>query len=123
MNRVLVAVAALVLVVGAIAFLVTRAGRTPEPSAPVATTPAAAPPTRPEPAPAPPPPSAGPAKKAPVAKKAEPAPAETAAPAAPTLATLVLDSDVPGASVFVNREYVGTTPLRLDKLDPGTKQL
>jgi hypothetical protein len=25
--------------------------------------------------------------------------------------------------VFVNREYVGTTPLRLDKLEPGTKQL
>ena len=42
-------------------------------------------------------------------------------PAAPTLATLVLESDVPGASVFVNREYVGTTPLRLDKLEPGTR--
>lgn len=46
-----------------------------------------------------------------------------AAPAAPTLATLVLDSDVPGAAVFVNREYVGTTPLRLDQLEPGSRQL
>jgi hypothetical protein len=35
----------------------------------------------------------------------------------------VLDTDVPGASVFINREYVGTTPLRLSKLEPGTTQL
>ncbi len=39
------------------------------------------------------------------------------------MATLVLESDVPGASVFVDRQYVGTTPLRLDKLEPGSKQL
>jgi hypothetical protein len=120
MNKVLVAVAALV-VIGAIAFFVTRSGRAPEPSAPVATTPAAPPVTRPEPAPAPAAPSApAPAKKAPVAKKTEPAPTD---PAAPMRSTLVLESDVRGASVFLNREYVGTTPLRLDKLEPGTKQL
>jgi PEGA domain len=117
MNKVLVAVAALV-VIGAIAFFVTRSGRAPEPSAPVATTPAVPPVTRPEPAPAPAAPA--PAKKAPVAKKTEPAPAD---PAAPMRSTLVLESDVRGASVFLNREYVGTTPLRLDKLEPGTKQL
>ena len=35
----------------------------------------------------------------------------------------MLDSDVPGAAVFVNREYVGTTPLRLDRLEPGPRQL
>jgi hypothetical protein len=124
MNKVLVGVAALV-VFGAIAFLVTRPGRAPEPSAPVANTPAVPPATRPEPAPAPAAPTApAPAKKAPVAKKTEPAPStEPSAPAAPTLATLVLESDVRGASVFVNREYVGTTPLRLDKLEPGTRQL
>ena len=58
-----------------------------------------------------------------MAKKAAPPPASPAETAAPTLATLVLDSDVPGASVFVNREYVGTTPLRLDRLEPGAKQL
>ena len=122
MNKVLVAVAALV-VIGAIAFFVTRSGRAPSSRAPVATTPAVPPVTRPESrrrrqrhAPAP-------AKKAPVAKKTEPAPAEPATPAAPTRSTLVLESDVPGASVFLNREYVGTTPLRLDKLEPGTKQL
>lgn len=63
---------------------------------------------------------------------AEPAPRKTSRrttsapeplPAAPTTATLLLESDVPGASVFINRQYVGTTPLTLDKLDPGEKQL
>lgn len=53
----------------------------------------------------------------------EPTPAAPAAPAAATTATLVLDSDVPGASVFINREYVGTTPLRLADLEPGSKQI
>jgi len=56
-------------------------------------------------------------------EEAEPAPAAPAAPAAATTATLVLDSDVPGASVFINREYVGTTPLRLADLEPGSRQI
>jgi hypothetical protein len=62
-----------------------------------------------------------PAKAAP--KKAEPKPAEPAAPAAPTLATLTLESDVPGASVFIDRQFVGNTPLTLDRLEPGAKQV
>jgi len=53
----------------------------------------------------------------------EPTPAAPAAPAAATTATLVLGSDVPGASVFINREYVGITPLRLADLEPGSKQI
>lgn len=99
--------------------------KSPEPAPPAE--------TRAAPAPAP----------APVAKKAEPppAPAEPEAPrkaaprkvapvtpapvaeAAPTLATLTLESDVPGASVFIDRQFVGNTPLTLDKLEPGTKRL
>jgi hypothetical protein len=59
----------------------------------------------------------GPAPKAPAAP---PAPA---APAAPTLATLQLESDVPGASVFIDRQFVGTTPLSLDKLEPGARRV
>lgn len=67
--------------------------------------------------------AAAPRKAAP--KKTEPKPAEPAAPppAAPTLASLALESDVPGASVFIDRQFVGTTPLTLDKLAPGSKQL
>lgn len=53
----------------------------------------------------------------------EPTPAAPAAPTVATTATLLLESDVPGASVFINREYVGTTPLRLADLEPGSKQL
>jgi hypothetical protein len=44
-------------------------------------------------------------------------------PATTTSATLVLETDVPGASVFINRQYVGVTPLTVDKLEPGEKQL
>ncbi len=69
---------------------------------------------------------------APVSEPAEPrtaAPRKTApaaapvAEAAPTLASLTLETDVPGASVFIDRQFVGNTPLTLQKLEPGTKRL
>ena len=57
-------------------------------------------------------------------KKAGPTvPVAAAAPAAPTLASLTLESDVPGASVFIDRQFVGNTPLSLDKLQPGSKRV
>ena len=49
--------------------------------------------------------------------------ARAPAPAAPTLASLTLETDVPGASVFIDRQFVGNTPLSLDKLEPGTKRV
>ncbi|MEZ5285625.1 MAG: PEGA domain-containing protein [Vicinamibacterales bacterium] len=125
MRLVVTAIAVLLLVVGAVFYLWEQ----PAPNAPPAATaePAAAepaPPPKAEPeSPAPEPePSRAPVRKAPVARAPEPEPAP-AEPAAPTLATLVLESDVPGASVFVDRQYVGTTPLRLERLEPGAKQL
>jgi hypothetical protein len=36
---------------------------------------------------------------------------------------LQLESDVPGASVFNDRHFVGNTPHSLDKLEPGTKRI
>lgn len=30
---------------------------------------------------------------------------------------------MPGASVFIDRQFVGNTPLSLDKLEPGTKRI
>ena len=61
-------------------------------------------------------------KKAP--RKAEPKSGdEKPAPAAETAASLRLDSDVPGASVFIDRQFVGNTPLTLDNLEPGTKRV
>lgn len=44
-------------------------------------------------------------------------------PSKPVTATLVVTSDVPGASVFVDRKFVGTSPLTLADLPPGTRQL
>lgn len=60
----------------------------------------------------------------PAAKKAvEPAPdpAETAPRG--DAATLVVESDVPGASVFLDREFVGTAPVTLKDLATGPKRL
>lgn len=111
-----------VAVVMGVVFLVRKS---PEP-APPAETRAGAPPPAPVVRKAEPPPTA------PVAESAAPRPAAprkatpTPAPvveAAPTLATLTLESDVPGASVFIDRQFVGNTPLTLDQLEPGTKRL
>jgi len=66
-------------------------------------------------------PATAPRKTAP--KKAAPKPVAPVAPAAPTLASLTLESDVPGASVFLDRAFVGNTPLTLDRLEPGPKRV
>lgn len=89
----------------------------------------APPPARSEPVARPAPKPAEPAKE-PVAPKATPSgrsrPVKAAEPAPappPTGPVLVVDSDVPGASVFVDRKYVGTTPLRSTEVAPGAHQL
>jgi len=59
--------------------------------------------------------------------RARPRPTKAAEPpvtaAAPSGPVLVVESDVPGASVFVDRKYVGTTPLRSTEVTAGTHQL
>jgi hypothetical protein len=55
----------------------------------------------------------------PKSKKEKPV---VAAPA-PTGPVLVVESDVPGASVFVDRKYLGTTPLSSTDVTAGTHQL
>jgi hypothetical protein len=55
-------------------------------------------------------------------RKAEPPPAP-AAPAAPTTAELQIESDVPGAMVFLDRVYLGTAPVTASKVSPGQHQL
>jgi PEGA domain len=57
-------------------------------------------------------------------KKAEPkSGVEKPAPTAETVASLRLESDVPGASVFIDRQFVGNTPLTLDNIEPGAKRV
>ena len=52
-------------------------------------------------------------------------PAEPTAPAAPsrTAGVLRVRSDVPGASVFLDRKFLGTTPLDVDGLAAGSHRL
>src|SRR4029079_30187 len=55
--------------------------------------------------------------------RARPAPPTTPADASPAGGLLRIDSDVPGASVFIDRQYVGVTPLTAPNVSAGTHQL
>ncbi len=99
------------------------------PSAPASKTAAAPIAERPRAVPAPP--VLATAPKAEEAPSPEPrrakggkAPARSAAPpAAPTAGTLQFDSDVAGASVFLDREYKGVTPLTIEGVAPGSHKV
>lgn len=71
-----------------------------------------------------PPRPAGPTKPAPSkpgpAKPAEPAPAVDAAA---TTGTLIIESDVPETSVFIDRVYLGNAPVTARNLTPGPHRL
>ena len=56
-------------------------------------------------------------------KPARPAPEHPAPSAAPTTAQLKIDSDVPGAMVFLDRVYLGAAPVTASNVTPGTHQL
>jgi hypothetical protein len=82
-----------------------------------------APAARAEPAPAPP--AAAPAPRArtrSVPKAAPEAPPPPEAAPAPTHELLV-DADVPGALVFLDRQFLGNAPVRTSEITPGTHQL
>ena len=49
--------------------------------------------------------------------------AASAAEPAPVAGVLRIDSDVPGAQVFIDRRYIGTTPVTAEDVSPGTHQL
>jgi hypothetical protein len=55
--------------------------------------------------------------------RARPEPAAPATPAPPTGGVLHINSDVPGASVFIDRQFVGVTPVTAPNVPPGTHQL
>jgi hypothetical protein len=132
-RRVFVIVAAGFLLSGAfVAFLLTRAG--PKPPEPAATVerPAPLPAVKEERKPAPPSPSEPaprrarrePAIPAPnAAPNAAPPPAPEAGDAAPETGVLRIDSDVPGAQVFIDRVFIGATPVTVPNVKPGTHRL
>jgi hypothetical protein len=55
--------------------------------------------------------------------RAPSAPKPAAPPPSPTSGTIQFDSDVPGASVFVDREYKGVTPLTVEGIAPGSHKV
>jgi len=122
-RQIIFAVFAILLVVSAIGvYLFSR----PQPAparTPVATTPAPAVVPRPAPAPAPVVETPRPARRAaaPAPAAAPPPPVEAAPP--PDLVTLHVDSDVPGAQVFVDRQFIGAAPVTTTDVKPGTHQI
>jgi len=84
-----------------------------EASAPVTTPP----PARPDPPRPSSPSTSRPASPTVTAPKAEPE------PAAPTTATLRIDSDVPGAQVFVDNKFVGAAPATAQNVQPGPRKV
>jgi hypothetical protein len=98
----------------------TAAVGTPPPAAP-APAPATEPKVEPPPAPDPVTTTERAPRKATPKKVIEPPPALAAS--SPVRASLSVDSDVPGASVFIDRTFVGNTPLQLERLEPGKRTL
>lgn len=59
----------------------------------------------------------------PSAPRAPAAPAPPVEPEAPATATLRIDSDVPGAQVFVDNKFVGPAPATIDGVAPGQRKI
>jgi len=130
-NRGVLAIAFVGFVVaGALAFYLTR----PEPKRPEAAAPTArsAPPPAPaatddrkaEPAPSEPAPRTA-RRETPKAapKDAPPAASPRTVEPAPAAGILRVDSDVPGAQVFIDRVFSGATPVTINNVAPGTHRL
>lgn len=134
MNRDWLTLAFGIALVGAVVVVTLRHNLPHDDAAPAPTPAASTSPAPTSPAPAP----GGPAPAAPTgpridraaptassrARNAAPAAPVAEAPApAPSGVILHVQSDVAGASVFLDREFVGTTPLTLRDLTPGSKRL
>jgi hypothetical protein len=118
----------LVLLTGAVVFI-SLSRQPSEPQKTVTTAKPAAPPpvVRKAPkvdVPAPPPESARSSARRVAPPTVEPpAPAPAPAEPSPEAAILHIETDVPGARVFIDREYVGVAPLTAPDLAPGTHRL
>jgi hypothetical protein len=102
-------------------FLISRPKPEPAP-APVSAAPAptVAPPSAPAPAPVDTP---RPTRRAAAPPPAVAPPPPTEAPPPADLVTLHIDSDVPGAQVFIDRQFVGAAPVTTSEVKPGTHQI
>jgi hypothetical protein len=130
-NRSVILIAASLAAVAVVAVLVLRSPEEAAPEDTAATTadaPAAvepaAPPSAGTPAPTTPgaPRARRPAPEA-VAEAPTPEPAAPEAPPAPDVATLRIEADVPGAQVFLDRQFLGAAPVTAENVTPGSHQL
>ena len=124
MNRRVLAVATFcfALVIGLLVILSSRRTSV-EPEGPAAA-PATAAPRTASPGATPDKPAAAPRPAARAPKpESSAAPPPVAAEAPLESGTLRIDADVPKAQVFIDRQFVGTTPLTADNVKPGTHQL
>ena len=83
-------------------------------------------PERPAPEPPPPEPAPRPERRAAAAPppvEAPPEPAPAPVEAAPEVGTLRIGADVPGAQVFLDRQFIGAAPTVAENVKPGTHQL
>ena len=114
-----VCTAALILV-----FVLSSPGDAPETvverRAPAAAAPSPSTPPPPEPRTAKP---AATVAKSEQADPSEPLASEPAEGSSPEAASLRIETDVFGAQVFIDREFVGTAPLTAENIAPGTHQL
>lgn len=124
MNRqIVIGVFVLLLIIGGIGFYVISRPQPAPARTPAATTPA------PVAVPPPPPVAAPPAIEPPRPSRRAAAPAVTTAPppvnAPPPadLVTLRIDSDVAGAQVFIDRQFIGAAPVTTIDVKPGTHQI
>jgi hypothetical protein len=122
-RQIVVLVFVFLLVATGIGFYVMSRPKPAPVRTPVATAPAPVAVPRPAPAPAPAVEAPRPARRAAApAPAAAPPPADAPAPP-PDLVTLHVDSDVPGAQVFVDRQFIGAAPVTTTEVKPGTHQI
>ena len=125
MNRpIVITVFLILLVISGVGFYLLSRPQPAPVRTPAATTPA------PVVVPAPPPVAAPPTTEQPRTSRRAAAPAATTAPAAPIeaarpadLVTLRIDSDVAGAQVFIDRQFIGAAPVTTTDVKPGTHQI
>ena len=124
-NRSIVIAVFVILLVGSgVGFYVMSRPQSAPARTPAATTPA------PVEVPPPPPVAAPPAIEPPrtpsrraAAPAVTPAPPPAEAPPPADLVTLRVDSDVPGAQVFIDRQFIGGAPVSTTEVKPGTHQI
>ena len=127
MNRLIVLFVFLVLLVvtGTALYVISRPKPAPVQTMPAATLPAptVVPRRAPVASAAPVPPSSPRRRAASSPRAASPARRAEPSPPPEDVVTLRVDSDVPGAQVFVDRQFVGAAPVSTSDVKPGTHQI